>query len=387
MSNIRVVSWVAALVGVSVLAVSCSQPTSLDLKWATGYAELPAACTDLGESVDGAVREFMGALPGRDRDMRTRRDSGESLWCSLTAEDPVPTGDRMPSSGAMSRTATVALTLNTFPRLEGSSSSPKTSSLRELTTPTSGVSAPVMLPGVGDDAVIWLEQRTSNTVKAEARAVVANIHIRVTTSGYDWAPGFPSGDTAQLRGDLRAGAESIIAVVARAIPARLPTTVLEERPQELSVAPTETSNPSAPVWDPCTLSNALAEFGLTRGGGDNMSSTDSKSCYWKASWYNLTVESTGEWFARRFYDEDRYAAPTPVVVGGRPALRLYWAQDSGDYFCDLAFDVPQGERDGAVVGTVLIEVNTGVKSGLREEACAQLTKIADAVAGQLPPGR
>lgn len=388
MSMFRVLGWVVALVGAVMMMASCARPTSPDLIWATGFAELPTGCADLGESVDGAVRGFMGAFPDHDRDMFTRSDSSTSLWCSLTAEDPVPRGDRMPSTGPVSRTATVSLSISTSPMLERSSSAPQTPSLRERTTPTSAVSVPVDLIGIGDESVIWMEQKTSDAVRVEAIAVLDNMHIRVTTSGYDWtgAQGFPSGDTPQLRADLRSGAESIIAAVARTVPPRLPVAVLEEHDATPSSTTTATANPESPVWDPCALpTSALADFGLTRDGDGDPDSTGSKFCYWRGPWYNVSIESTDEWFLRRFYDRDRYAAPQPVQVGGRHGVRLYWAESG--YFCDLAFDVPQGEREGVPVGAVLIEVNTGVRTGLRDEACAQLTKIAEAVVAHLPPGR
>lgn len=380
MGLFRTLGWAIA---VTALVGGCARPSVPEWTWVSGYSRLPSGCAELGESVDGAVRGFLGALPGRDRPMHVRTVSERDLWCSLTAENPVPS-DR---TGPMSRTATVSLTLETTPRMEEAGPTTAVTTSREFTPPASAVGAPESLSGVGDAARIWVVQTADDTVQVEARAVVGNLTIRVITGGHNWNLGYPDGDTASLREDLRAGAESLIAVVARTIPPQLPTAVFDsDSTTTSSSSPISTPNSAAPVWDPCELTRtALAGSELTQTEKSSPDPAHSKSCYWKGSWFNLSVESTEEWFARRFYDRERYVTPTPVEVGGRTGLRLYWVDS--EYTCDLVFDVPQGEVEGRQVGVVLLQVNTGVEAGLREEACAKVTSLAEKIVGHLPPGR
>lgn len=74
--------------------------------------------------------------------------------------------------------------------------------------------------------------------------------------------------------------------------------------------------------------------------------------------------------------------PTPLTIGGRPALQLYWAQT--DYFCDIAFDVARDSKSGVASGTVMFEASAN-ENGKRPELCAELKRIANTVVAALPP--
>ncbi|WP_419150630.1 DUF3558 family protein [Nocardia vinacea] len=198
----------------------------------------------------------------------------------------------------------------------------------------------------------------------------------------------PVGDSPELRNDLQAGAESIAKAVAQHAKSVLPTTILtwpSSSSTSNTAAPTTTAA-QIPLWDPCGIPDTdIATAGLEprskRSGGS--STGNYASCTWHGTWYEVLVISTSTSFATETYDRDKYARPTPLTIGGRPAVMLYWAQS--DYFCDIASDVARDPKSGVAPRTIIFEAAVN-EHGRRPELCTELTRVANTVVAVLPAG-
>ncbi|MFX0576817.1 DUF3558 domain-containing protein [Nocardia nepalensis] len=386
----RQVDMLRAVLLCSVLwLVGCSHEIA-DLEYRSGFSSLPATCADAVKPVEQAVQAFAGDLYSPAvgfEQSHTSSEYAQDLYCAAKYDDPVPREPIKPYRVPMSRSVTINYDIVTLPILAGAT----TTGLLAQATTTSNSSPPMSVPGVGEDAITWVEQPKA-AVRIGLRFRIGNLQVEVVTSGEDWSgipESFPVGDSPELRKDLQSGAESVAKAVAQQARSVLPTTVL---PWPSSASTTSTAAPTTtksqiPVWDPCTIPDRdLAAAGLEPGSKRSGAGTvsDYASCMWHGAWYSFSIYSTSVPFAAEVYDRDKYVRPTPLTIGGRPAVQLYWADS--DYFCDIAFDVARDPRSGVASGTVTFETSVS-ENGRRPELCSELKRVTNTLVGAVPPGR
>ncbi|MEV6071994.1 DUF3558 family protein [Nocardia sp. NPDC052001] len=318
--------------------------------------------------------------------------TAQAVNCALTVEDPIPRADSYPAAGPLSRSVAITLrATGTSPRL----SVPRPS----LTPNTIGFALTGdtrTLPGAGEDSVISSGLETLRGAReVRARLRVENIDIDIITDGMDWSGGaaLPVSDSPNLRTDLTAGAEDIAAALLEKLPNMLPRHVIDWTLQTGAPEqdPPFTTTP-VPVWTPCDIADtALAQAGLDpatekdRGG-----SGDEHSCEWQGEGFFISARSSARRFRESMYQLGLYTGFRPVTVAGRPALNIDSAS-LGDSGCELAFDAPQGQRNGNTLGVVQVQAWSSGAAGHRvtgrDALCAQLIRVAQVLVPYLPAGR
>ncbi|WP_454196138.1 DUF3558 family protein [Nocardia sp. Marseille-Q1738] len=369
--------------------VGCSPDIDMP-DYRPGFSSLPATCADAVAPAEHALKAFAGELYSPADGFEQSRiggQYGQSLSCAVKYGDPVPREPIKSGRVPMSRSVAISYDITTLPvRAEAS-----TTGLSAQATRASDSSRPSRLPGIGDDAITWVEEPKGGPARVGVRFRIGNLDVDVETSGKDWSgtrEPFPVGYSEELRRDLQVGAESIAKAVARHAESALPTTMLT-RPSSADTtttpAPRTTASP-IPVWDPCGISDRdISAAGLEvlskRSGGESPTSGRA-SCTWRGAWYEVLVSSSVS-FEDEVWDRDKYVRPTPLTIGGRPAVMLYWAQS--DYFCDIAFDVARNTNSGVVPGLVMFEAAVN-EHDRRPELCSELKRVVNTLASTLPPG-
>ncbi|WP_278263362.1 hypothetical protein [Nocardia sp. AG03] len=243
------------------------------------------------------------------------------------------------------------------------------------------------MPGVGHDAITWVERIGDGIVAARAEATIDNLTIDIETRGADWSSSFPVSDSPELRTDLLAGAAALVTAMAAALPTQLSRTTIGAYawlPTPSTTRAAVAAEPSIDAWDPCSLAGPAAAAGVT-GAAERSGRPDSRHCSWETDWGTLEIDSAAALFERTVYSPSRYAEPEPVAFGTRNAIRVVWESRS-PYFCVLAFDTPFATTAGRSVGVVTLQI-TDNRSTSPRQACDRLTSITTTLASHLPSPR
>ncbi|WP_336080844.1 hypothetical protein [Nocardia sp. SSK8] len=346
------------------------------------FSEVPAGCDVVEEAVGVSLRMVGGAVFDPDARLGTT-PGGEShdLQCGVTFEDPIPAGD-VAAGSPMSRSVAIRLAVN-----KTGTPVDEQKALVDYDHLTSdAVVGPETVAGVGQDSMVWTEvEDGSASILTKTR--IDNLWIDVAVSGRNWQGenAFPTGDSPQLRADLRAASDTLTSALATTLPPQLPRTELGRWEQLPDPTPhAETTPPDYVDWNPCTLAGQRAEAaGLPAEPRDR--DPAESSCSWRTPEFDLIVEADHQGFVLRYFDPDHYRDPRRVTVAGRDAMRLLW-KDSEDY-CLLAFDTPFGARDdGLRMGSVKIEISVEDPKSV-DQTCATLTRVAEALVPSLPADR
>ncbi|WP_338759655.1 DUF3558 family protein [Nocardia vulneris] len=371
----------------ALVATACSGGGPDGLRYATGFAALPASCAEVGAIAADALQGFSGSLPASDAQPFTKQRYttavGGSLECEVTFEDPIPRPEQVAEPVPLSRAATIHLLFLDAPTLADRSATATTSAGPEPATVTP-------LPGIGDGATIGFQPAGDRRIAADVSAQVANLSVVVRTTGLDWSGASgtpPTGDSPKLRTELAAGAQAIAAVLTRSLSSSLPRGTLDsvrETTQESAPA-TRTPAPQ-PVWDPCRIPDGdVTAAGLDPRTRDAAVASDSQGrCSWSAGWYGVDVHTTDRRFTDFAYGSDRFIRPAPIAVADRRAVLV--RRSESDSTCSLLFDVPQQTSGGIVTGTVELEASAGV-AGRGDELCGELARLAVPLSAHFPAGR
>ncbi|MFB8005030.1 DUF3558 family protein [Nocardia sp. NPDC056000] len=318
--------------------------------------------------------------------------TAQAVNCALTVEDPMPRADAYPAAGPLSRS--VAITLR------ATGTSPRFSVPRPSLTPNTIGLAPTgdtrALPGAGVDSVISSGLETLRGAReVRARLRVENIDIDISAAGMDWSGGaaLPVSDSPNLNTDLTNGAEDIAAALIDKLPNMLSRSAIDWtlQPGAPENDPPFTTT-RVPVWNPCDIADsALAEAGLNpataKDHGDN---GDDHSCDWQGDGFYVSARSSALRFRESIFQLGLYTSFRPVTVAGRPALDIDSAS-FGDSGCELAFDAPQGQRNGNTVGIIELQAWSSGPAGQRmtgrDALCGQLIRVAQGLVPYLPAGR
>ncbi|MCP9622939.1 DUF3558 domain-containing protein [Nocardia otitidiscaviarum] len=378
------------LFGACALAAGCSGWTDGDADHTTGFT-LPPSCADIDGPVAEVLREYIGDLYRTDKRLQTLETKIDNMYrrvrCILVLEDPVPHGSSAPEAGPMSRTVEIGLMVDVpLPAI--------TTTMRPAGGFGSRVDTTAPLPGVGDEALSWTGSGFLDRDVAGASAQVGNLRIDVEVVGMDWTGGdaVPVYSSRYMKADLRSGAESIVAALARELPATMPQTTFDRTLPPVSAVSTPLREPSAiSVWDPCTIpDSAIAQVGLDPAAKATKVFSlldDAKTCGWETDDYTFSVSAGANRFTSVFYYPGHYPSFQSITVGGRQAMSLPDAISEGNQ-CNLAFDAPQGERYAAAVGVVEMTVRSrDYDHRDRDALCTKLFRIADPLVQYLPPGR
>lgn len=345
----------------------------------------PDGLRDAVRPAERSVEAFAGKLYAADADFESTSlgdgDDYSHLYCTMKYADPILRAPGPRAREAMSRKFTLSMTKG--PRLGGTT----TSSLLAQATTTAGGSRPERVSGIGDDAIAWVESVEDVPVQVGVRFRIGNLGVEVTTSGRDWSGQprtMPVNDSSALRDELRAGAEGIAAAIACAAQSAYPTAVPRydspstgpTRPRtNTSTTPTPTEGPA---WDPCAVPAdqlAAADLRIWREG---------RTCSWKGPWFDVRAPSSAPGYESALYPtgHQTYTRPEPLIVGGRSAVLLHWEQT--DLFCVLAFDIAGAPHSPRMPRVIELEISSNTEDR-RDELCAEVIRVGDAVAGSLPP--
>ncbi|WP_280269699.1 DUF3558 family protein [Nocardia wallacei] len=149
-------------------------------------------------------------------------------------------------------------------------------------------------------------------------------------------------------------------------------------------APASSAQKSNTAWNPCSIPaadlvaaglNPSKQVGDTSRYGTKFPGWD--ICGWLSdSWYGLNVYSTSEHtFAEVAGNTKLFRDPQPTTVDGRRAVLLPAA--SAPYLCNLAVDT-------ATAGPVQFEVDAKASAATPGDSCAEVTRLAGALAKDLP---
>lgn len=383
------------LVAAGILGAGCAVHDDEQASIATEFVAVPT-CAQLDTMLEVSLRQFTGTLYKPENRMQTvftnNTQMVQGVGCAVTFEDPMPRDESYPAAGPLSRSARI--------ELRAGGESPRLSGYRPSVTPNTiglspdGDTRP--LPGAGDDSVISSGFDTlRNARQVRARFRIDNIDIDITTTGMDWSGSktLPLMDSPSLKADLTAGAEQIAATVIQNLPKTLPRSTIDWtlQPTAPKEDPPFTPTPVA-VWNPCGIpESALTQAGLDPASKkDSGTGSDEHSCDWQADGYFVSIRSAARRFREEIYQTGMYQGFRPVTVAGRPALNAD-NTSLGDIGCELAFDAPQSQRYGDVLGLVEVFAWSSGKTGHRvtgrDALCAELTRVAETLVPHLPAGR
>ncbi|WP_280441745.1 DUF3558 family protein [Nocardia brasiliensis] len=378
---------VGLLAGVLV-APACSGGGTDDLRYATGFAALPASCAEVGAIAAEALQGFSGSLPAGDAQPFTKHRYttavGGSLDCETTFEDPIPRPEQVAEPVPLSRSATIHLLFLDAPTLaDRSAVAATTSAGQEAATVTP-------LPGIGDGANLGFQPTGDRRIAAEVSARLANLSVLVRTAGLDWSGASgtpPTGDSPKLRTELAAGAQAIATVLTRSLSSSLPRRTLDSVRETTQEPATSTTTPAPQtVWDPCSIPDGdVTAAGLDPRTKNATVASDSQGrCSWSASWHGVDVHTTDQRFTEFAYGSARFIRPAPIAVADRRAVLA--RRSESDSSCSLLFDVPQQTGGGIETGTVELEASSDAP-GRGDELCGELARLAVPLSAHFPAGR
>lgn len=383
----------------------CANPgeTTETQKYRPGFASLPASCAEAVKPLETAVKAFAGELyrPNVEfeRDVRTDSPSGQAqtLNCSdMVYSVPIPREPIQPGLVPMSRSFSIRYDLTKTPRRVEQI----TQSLVARANKASYGTQPSTAPGIGEDAITWVDEPRNSPVRFGLRFVIGNLDVDIMTSGWDWSEDsepWPADDSPKLREDLRAGAESIAKAVAQHAQSALPITVFTPVPSATTSTPptttsptTAASDPRTPAWNPCTIPDSdIAAAGLQIGSKESRSYDLNTRCTWQGAWFRVEIYSAGYSFESMIYSNDDYMRPIRLTIGDRRAVGVH-LRFGGKLHCTIAFDVAQNPKSGIAGGTLVFDArvfgNKVVTDSQHTELCDELTRVTSALLAVLPPG-
>ncbi len=137
-------------------------------------------------------------------------------------------------------------------------------------------------------------------------------------------------------------------------------------------------------WNPCD-SKDLPDAAVTAAGLDPESKekgvvqfTTYHTCDWGGSWYLADVGAGGIDFDQEL-NNNNYTGRENLVIGGRQAVRM--RNNAVDGECDVLFAIPGGSARFAVGP----KLDAGTATSERGDSCAEVTRVATALANYLPP--
>ncbi|WP_216914341.1 hypothetical protein [Nocardia noduli] len=382
--RIVVVSGVLCMVA---WLVGCATPKSFQLKYQPGFSSLPSTCAAAVRPAESAVQAYADELydAGADFEHTDGNDSDQfsDLNCVMKYSDPILRQPVAPHRVAMSRSFAISMSLDRSPRSVGTT----TSRLAAQATTTGNNARPQPLPGIGEDAIVWVEEFERRVTRVGVRFRIGNLQVEVETFGRDWSgvpQTFPVANSPELREDLRAGAQSIAEAIAQQARSAYPTTVYDyESPTRVTsrtrTTTSTTVTPSAEkIWDSC----AVPESDLA--AADIRIQQKSSGCSWRGEWFQILAPGVAANYESTLFElgHQTYARPTPLTIGDRSAVMLHW--ETTDSFCVLAFDVladPQAPREPRVI---IFEASKD-KGHTRDALCTELVRVATVIVGLLPP--
>lgn len=312
--RIVVVSGVLCMVA---WLVGCATPESFQLKYQPGFSSLPSTCATAVRPAESAVEAYADELydAGADFEHTDGNDSDQfsDLNCVMKYSDPILREPVAPHRVAMSRSFAISMSLDRSPRSVGTT----TSGLAAQATTTGNNARP--LPGIGEDAIVWVEEFERRVARVGVRFRIGNLQVEVETSGRDWSgvpQTFPVANSPELREDLRAGAQSIAEAIAQQAQSAYPTTVYDyESPTRVTsrtrTTTSTTITPSAEkIWDSC----AVPESDLA--AADIRIQQKSSGCSWRGEWFQILAPGVAANYESTLFElgHQTYARPTPLTV-------------------------------------------------------------------------